>query len=460
MDRYSSDQPLSGGSGFEEKKDEDQVGETFEGKKDETLIGSPQSPSIIDRVKIHQKDQSGEVFEEKKDETLVESSGSLSSPQSVIDQTKIKPKGQSNYRLKYLSKYYMLPRSAADPGIDIDCDIDEASDDELDCPTTCAPLTWGDHDDKATPKKKKYSKSSSSLSLKRTRRQYFGTILRTIIVDLPFVLLFALYASTLFFERITDEYLLPQLKLARFTQTNRGESELMYYNYECTNDDITAADPRPLVITPDMSAEDCVDHMNTHGAQVHPNLLSAETAREVREFILEQNMKGKDMIDVLENTNRWSFGITPDQHPSVVKALKEILSKPQLVGALEAIAGKDPAIIEFTGITSAYGATTQHYHQDVVPSGNGAKYGRNFIPSYSLFIPLQNTTKAMGATDIVSNCEISKRLPRCVIRCGIMVFAPFITGSDDENDIIIFFFRCTTFSIFYQLFFFVAHTNK
>jgi hypothetical protein len=36
----------------------------------------------------------------------------------------------------------------------------------------------------------------------------------------------------------------------------------------------------------------------------------------------------------------------------------------------------------------------------VVPAGNAAKYGRKFIPSYSLFIPLQNVTAEMGATGI------------------------------------------------------------
>jgi hypothetical protein len=36
----------------------------------------------------------------------------------------------------------------------------------------------------------------------------------------------------------------------------------------------------------------------------------------------------------------------------------------------------------------------------VVPAGSAAKYARSFIPSYSLFVPLQNVTAAMGATGI------------------------------------------------------------
>jgi len=58
-----------------------------------------------------------------------------------------------------------------------------------------------------------------------------------------------------------------------------------------------------------------------------------------------------------------------------------------------------PSLID-SAVTSAFGATDQRWHEDIVPEGSGAKYARNFIPSYSLFIPLQNTTKAMGATEI------------------------------------------------------------
>ena len=60
----------------------------------------------------------------------------------------------------------------------------------------------------------------------------------------------------------------------------------------------------------------------------------------------------------------------------------------------------NPAIIEFTAITSKYGAADQHLHADVVPPGSGTKFARSFLPSYSLFIPLQDTTYEMGATHI------------------------------------------------------------
>ena len=60
----------------------------------------------------------------------------------------------------------------------------------------------------------------------------------------------------------------------------------------------------------------------------------------------------------------------------------------------------DRTVIEFTCITSAYGAKAQHMHTDVVPQGSAQRFARSFVPSYSLFIPLQNTTSEMGATYI------------------------------------------------------------
>jgi hypothetical protein len=57
-------------------------------------------------------------------------------------------------------------------------------------------------------------------------------------------------------------------------------------------------------------------------------------------------------------------------------------------------------VIEFTAITSAYGAKDQFDHQDVVPPASGVKYARTFVPSYSLFITLQDTTYEMGATHV------------------------------------------------------------
>lgn len=227
------------------------------------------------------------------------------------------------------------------------------------------------------------------------------TLLRTSVMELPLLILFAGWVATHVLERFTYDYLLPLQDLQEFKDYTRRATELTYYHRVCDERDVSANDTAELIVNYDtMTPEDAMHHQLKHGVQVYPNLLSQETATQVRNWILAQNEKNEDMIPVIENQNRWSFGVRVDQHPSVEKALGEVLSNPFLVQAMEHIMGPDPAVIEFTGITSAYGAAIQRYHADVVPTGNGAKWGRNFIPSYSLFIPLQNITGAMGATEI------------------------------------------------------------
>jgi hypothetical protein len=236
------------------------------------------------------------------------------------------------------------------------------------------------------------SRSSSRLV------QVTGTLFRTLLLDLPLLLVFALYLSTVLLSQIHELYLAPQMELMRWTP-ERAEAETTYYHRVCTKEDMTATDASELFMQPEMTVDDRVHHMMTHGVSVYPNLLSPETAATVRDYIIQQNLV-EEAFDVIENEHRYSFGIRVDQHPSIGLALREILRNPFLTEALEEIVGKNPGIIEFTAITSTKGATTQRYHQDVVPEGSAAKYARTFAPSYSLFIPLQNTTAAMGATDI------------------------------------------------------------
>ena len=142
---------------------------------------------------------------------------------------------------------------------------------------------------------------------------------------------------------------------------------------------------------------------------MYPDLLTADTAIKLRQFVLRRNdeLTDKDAITVIENKQRWSFGIGANEDPSVAKALKEIATHPQLAPALEGIAGHDPAVIEMTAITSAYGAKDQFWHTDTVAQmGNDLKYSRSFVTSYSLFIPLQDTTAAMGATETCPGTQV------------------------------------------------------
>jgi hypothetical protein len=252
--------------------------------------------------------------------------------------------------------------------------------------------------------------SSSKRTVSSKLLYWIGFLLRFVLLDIAIALVFALSLTTIYLGRFTDEYLLPAGKLMTWN-SQRAARELTYFHRYCDEEDQSTHNAADLLV--DSNAEDATQVMLTHGAAMFPNLLSEETATELRDFILEQNKKNENMIYVIENTNRWSFYLTVDQHPSVSKALHELLNtNPLLIESLEKITGPNPAVIELTTITSAYGAVDQHWHQDVVPEDNGAKYSRNFVPSYSLFIPLQNTTAAMGATGLCPGTTM------CADGCG------------------------------------------
>jgi hypothetical protein len=71
-------------------------------------------------------------------------------------------------------------------------------------------------------------------------------------------------------------------------------------------------------------------------------------------------------------------------HPKLQTCWQELASHIQLLSSLEKIVGPNPAILEFTAITSVYGATDQNLHADVVPPGSATKYARSVFSIHSL----------------------------------------------------------------------------
>lgn len=230
------------------------------------------------------------------------------------------------------------------------------------------------------------------------------SFLRILLIDLPLLATFTAYIAALTLELVHLEYLKPLKDLFEWNDQRR-DVEVTFYHYQCTDDDISADSADELVITQDMSTQQAIDHMQIHGATMVPNILSNTTADALRAFIVEENLRQEGWF-VISNKNRYSFGIQVDQHPSIPLALHEIAQHEVLRPMLDQLVGRNPAVIEFTAITSTYGASMQNYHEDVVPEGSAAKYARSFIPSYSLFIPLQDTTAAMGATDLCPGTQL------------------------------------------------------
>jgi hypothetical protein len=229
--------------------------------------------------------------------------------------------------------------------------------------------------------------------------QLFGRILQFLLLDVPLLILFILLMTTVVMHRFHDHYFLPLLLLMDWEGQERDYLETTYYHRYCTGEDFTAKSVAELIVTDNFTAQDCANHMLTHGASVYPNLLTNQTARVLREWIVQEN-KLQEGWHVIENENRWSWGIDMTMHPKLQTFWQELAANDKLLSGLEAVVGPNPAIIEFTAITSAYGAADQHLHADVVPPGSATKYARSFLPPYSLFVPLQDTSYEMGATHV------------------------------------------------------------
>jgi hypothetical protein len=231
--------------------------------------------------------------------------------------------------------------------------------------------------------------------------RYFVRLCRLILIDLSLVLLFSSYVILVLLHKTRNELLEPQMKLMEWNK-HRMSQELTYYHRVCDHNDLTTLNVQDLLIGDNFTVQDCVHHQMIHGMSIFPNILNSNTSDTLRQYILERNaqLTRKDAIHVLSNTNRWSFGISVHDHPIIPTALEEIATHTVFRPALEQIVGKNPAVIEFTAITSAFGAEDQIWHADVLSSGSAARYAKSFIPSYSFFIPLQDITAEMGATTV------------------------------------------------------------
>jgi hypothetical protein len=146
-----------------------------------------------------------------------------------------------------------------------------------------------------------------------------------------------------------------------------------------------------------------VEQMMQHGALVLPNLLQPETVRQLRAYAVHKNhnVPDEEVYPVSQGTNRISFGYDATEHPAVVQAIQELSNNAFLHQVLATLLGdEDPASSEITTITAYFGAPGQAWHSDTKEDGNALKFARTYSHSYSLFLPLQNTTKKMGMTDV------------------------------------------------------------
>ena len=158
----------------------------------------------------------------------------------------------------------------------------------------------------------------------------------------------------------------------------------------------TTTNLNDLIIDKSLSSIQAKEVTETHGAAIVKQVLSEETTKSLREYIITANEKIESTF-VLNPDNR--FHIMPSHtEPTVQVAMKEIASHPILKPLIDNVLGPSSSLVAFSVITNLYGAEDQEWHYDTATSY--ASYPEYFVPEYTLAIPLQDTTSDMGATAI------------------------------------------------------------
>lgn len=230
-----------------------------------------------------------------------------------------------------------------------------------------------------------------------------------ILIETPLAILIGCVAFSWGIHRFYYDYY--EIYMASLLWSDEKQArETTYYRRVCTEDDFSADSLDDMVISPNETAAEAADKLLYHGSVIFPKLVSTESAQELREHILQRNRKltndDVEFIWLISNPNRWSYKVDIDDHPSVAQVMNEVASHAQFSETLEEMFGTHPALVELTAITSAYGAGDQHFHKDNMADQTTQFYARSFADMYSVFIPLQDTTAEMGATDACPGLHI------------------------------------------------------
>ena len=218
-------------------------------------------------------------------------------------------------------------------------------------------------------------------------------VLRLFLLELPMGLLLATLLAVYAIRNIYQDLYVPLMD--RATRTDQDlDREFTYYHRYCTEADLTTRNIHDLVADTKAPVAQGVEQMMQHGAVVIRDLLTPDTVRQLRDYVVYKNthIPDEEVYPVSQGRNRMSFGYDATEHPIVVQALQELANHKYLKGLLSDVLGDaDPASSEITTITAYFDAPPQAWHSDTKEDGNALKFGRTYSHSYSLFLPLQNT---------------------------------------------------------------------
>eukprot|EP00531_Pseudo-nitzschia_arenysensis_P000571 CAMPEP_0116125718 /NCGR_PEP_ID=MMETSP0329-20121206/5957_1 /TAXON_ID=697910 /ORGANISM="Pseudo-nitzschia arenysensis, Strain B593" /LENGTH=1049 /DNA_ID=CAMNT_0003619771 /DNA_START=197 /DNA_END=3346 /DNA_ORIENTATION=+ len=192
--------------------------------------------------------------------------------------------------------------------------------------------------------------------------------------------------------------------------TNRIlDKELTYYHRRCDHRDISTHDANDLLIDPNMNLKERQDVAMTHGAVVMKDIISHDTAVELRAYLETRHhefhtnnleLPWDELFWDGDGGTRLSLGLGPEDTSIVARAIAEAGSNPQLKKTLESILGDDPAVVEVSTLSTMFDAEPQEIHTDSDFFASSVLYTRSFLHSYTMFVSLQDTTSRMGATTI------------------------------------------------------------
>ena len=248
---------------------------------------------------------------------------------------------------------------------------------------------------------------ATSSKQKPQRRRFVWIFLRLLLrwtcIDLPLAATFGAYTALYGLQELYQTYYAPLID--RSTRSNEDlKEQFTYYHRRCTAQDVSTTNLTDLIVPSSTSTSSSgVDILMKHGLAVIPNVLQPETVQQLRAYADHRNqaVRPDEEFPLSQGHQRISFGYDATEHPAVADAIQQVAHHPILQPILQQVLGDiDPASTEITTISQSYGAPPQAWHSDTKEEGNALKFARTYSHSYSLFLPLQDTTGAMGPTDV------------------------------------------------------------
>lgn len=96
------------------------------------------------------------------------------------------------------------------------------------------------------------------------------------------------------------------------------------------------------------------EQTETHGAAIIEDVLTKQTANELREYILKANHDNDGHVFVKNNKNRYHI-MPSHREPTIQSALEEIGSHPTVRPLIDELLGPSASLISMSAITSLYG---------------------------------------------------------------------------------------------------------